>query len=208
MTLYDATLPLVAGMATWPGEPGPDRMLIKSQARGDPANVSNLSMGMHTGTHVDAPIHFIPGGGGIETVSLDVLVGPGLVVDTGDVPAITAALLKELRLPAGLRRVLFKTRNSGFNQDPHFHQDFTYIAHDAAQWLVERGLQLVGIDYLSVEQFSAAEPLTHRILLGAKVAIVEGANLAGVPAGPYTIMALPIRLHGSDGASTRLVLQD
>lgn len=208
MTLYDATLPLVPEMATWPGEPGPERTLIKSIARGDPANVSKLCLGVHTGTHVDAPIHFVPGAPGIEAVPLEALVGPGLVVDAGDVPAITADILEGLNLPAGLERVLFKTRNSGFIEDRQFHRDFTYIAHDAAEWLVRRGLWLVGIDYLSVEQFDAAEPLTHRRLLEARVAIVEGCFLTHVQPGPYTIMALPIKLTGSDGGSTRLVLSD
>ncbi len=208
MTLYDATLPLVPDMATFPGEPGPDRTLIKSIAGGDAANVSKVCLGVHTGTHVDAPIHFIPGAPGIESVPLDVLIGPGLVVDVGDVPAVTAALLGGLNLPAGLERILFKSRNSAFIEDKQFHKDFTYIAHDAARWLVERGLKLVGLDYLSVEQFDAAEPLTHRTLLGARVAIVEGANLRDVPAGEYTVMALPIKLVGSDGGSTRLVLQN
>ncbi len=207
MTLYDATLPLVPDMATFPGEPGPDRMLIKSIAGGDAANVSKLCLGVHTGTHVDAPIHFIPGAAGIESVPLDVLIGPGLVVDVGNAPAVTAALLESLNLPAGLERVLFKSRNSAFIEDKQFHKDFTYIAHDAARWLVDRGLKLVGIDYLSVEQFDATEPLTHRTLLGARVAIVEGANLRDVPPGEYTIMALPIKLVGSDGGSARLVLQ-
>ena len=208
MTLYDATLPLVAGMATWPGEPGPDRSLIKGIDKGDPANVSRLCMGMHTGTHVDAPIHFIPGGSGIESVPLDALVGPGLVVDVGSVTAITADLLDNLQLPAGLERVVFKSRNSGFIEDSTFHEDFTYIAHDAARWLVAHGFRLVGIDYLSVEGFSQKEPLTHRVLLGAAVAIVEGCFLRGVPPAAYTIMALPMKLVGSDGGSTRLVLQD
>ena len=208
MTLYDATLPLLPDMATFPGEPGPDRTLIKSIAGGDPANVSKLCMGMHTGTHVDAPIHFIPGAPGIESVPLDVLIGPGIVVDVGDVPAITAALLDRLNLAAGLERVLFKSRNSAFIEEKQFHKDFTYIAHDAAKWLVERGLKLVGLDYLSVEGFDQQEPITHRTLLGARVAIVEGANLREVPAGVYTIMALPIKLVGSDAGSTRLVLQD
>lgn len=208
MTLYDATLPLVPGMATWPGEPGPDRTLIKSIAGGDPANVSKLCMGMHSGTHIDAPIHFIPGGAGIEGVPLDALVGPGLVVDVGDVPAVTAKLLDEIQLPPGLKRVLFKSRNSGFIEDLSFHKDFTYIAHDAARRLVAHGLRLVGIDYLSVEGFDQQEPLTHRTLLGASVAIVEGCFLRAVPPGVYTIMALPLKLVGSDGGSTRLVLQD
>jgi arylformamidase len=208
MTLYDATLPLVPEMATWPGEPGPDRTLIKSIAGGDPANVSRLCMGMHTGTHVDAPVHFIPGAPAIESVPLDALIGPGLIIDMGDVPAITADLLRGLNLPAGLKRVLFKSRNSGFIEDRQFHKDFTYIAHDAAPLLVEHGLRLVGVDYLSVEGFDQAEPLTHRTLLGAGVAIVEGANLGAVPAGAYMIMALPIKLVGSDAGSTRLVLQD
>lgn len=206
MPLYDATLPLTAEMATWPGEPGPDRTLIKSIDKGDPANVSKLTLGVHTGTHVDAPVHFIPGAGGIETVPLEALVGPGMVYDVGEAPAVTAALLESLQIPAGTERVLFKSRNSGFILDKQFHEDFTYIAHDAAHWLVARGILLAGIDYLSVEQFGA-DPETHRTLLGARVAIVEGANLREVPPGPYTVMALPIKLVGSDGGSTRLVLQ-
>jgi arylformamidase len=206
MTLFDATLALVPDMATWPGEPGPDRVLIKSLAGGDPANVSKLTLGVHTGTHVDAPVHFFAGAAGIDQVPLNALVGPGLVIDAGEVTAITAAVLEALHIPAGTERVLFRTRNSAFIEDPVFHKDATYIAPDGAEWLVRRGLRLVGIDYLSVEKFDAAEPLTHRALLGAGIAIVEGANLLDVPAGPYTIMALPLKLVGSDGAPARLVL--
>jgi arylformamidase len=208
MVHFDATLPLVPEMATWPGESGPERTLIKSIERGDPANVSKLWLCAHTGTHIDAPIHFVPGAPALEAVPLDALVGPGLVVDAGDVPAITPAVLERLNLPAGLERVLFKTRNSGFVEDRRFHEDYTYIDHDAAGWLVARGLRLVGIDYLSVERFDAAEPLTHRRLLQAGVAIVEGCYLKDVPPGPYTIMALPIKLVGADGGSTRLVLSN
>lgn len=207
MTLYDATLPLTPDMATWPGEPGPHRKLIKSIANGDPANVSELTEGVHSGTHIDAPVHFIPGAPGIESWSVDQLVGPGMVVATGDAPAISVAVLESLNIPPGLERILFKTHDSHLLGDKRFHKDFTYIDGDAARWLVDRGLKLVGIDYLSVEKFDSKDNPTHHTLLGARVVIVEGCNLRDVPPGRYTIMALPIPLVGSDGAPTRLVLE-
>lgn len=207
MTLYDATLPLTAKMATWPHEPGPTLKLIKSIADGDAGNVSELNMGVHSGTHIDAPIHFIPGAPGIDTWPVEQLVGPGMVVATGDAKTISVAVLESLHLPPGLERVLFKTRDSHLLGDGEFHKEFTYIEGDAAVWLVEHGLKLVGIDYLSVEKFGEDDCPTHHTLLGARVVIVEGALLRDVPPGRYTVMALPIKLAGSDGAPARLVLE-
>jgi arylformamidase len=206
VTLYDATLLLTPEIATWPGEPAPQRKLIKTVAQ-DGANVSLLTMGVHSGTHIDAPCHFIEGAPGIESIPVDALVGPGLVVDTGDADSVSVALLERLALPAGLERVLFKTKTGRLLSERQFQQDYVYIEPEAAHWLVARGLRLVGIDYLSVERFGAVGGPVHHALLEARVVIVEGCDLRNVPPGPYDIIALPARLDGSDGAPTRLVLR-
>lgn len=206
MTTYDATLLLTPEIATWPGEPGPLRELIKTIAS-DGANVSKLTMGVHSGTHIDAPCHFIEGAPGIESISVETLVGPGLVVSTDEADSISAAVLDRLDIPAGTERILFKTKTGHLLGDTTFHQDYVYIEADGAAWLVDHGLRLVGIDYLSVEKFNATGGPVHHALLGARVVIVEGCDLRQVPPGLYDIAALPAKLDGSDGAPTRLVLR-
>jgi arylformamidase len=206
MTIYDATLLLSPEIPTWPGEPGPHRELIKTIAS-DGANVSKLTMGVHSGTHIDAPCHFIPGAPGIESIPIEVLVGPGLVVSTGNADSISAAVLKTLNIPAGTERILFKTKTGHLLGGSSFEKDYVYIEPDGATWLVDHGLRLVGIDYLSVEKFDASGGPVHHTLLGARAVIVEGCDLRAVPPGLYDIAALPAKLDGSDGAPTRLVLR-
>jgi arylformamidase len=206
MTLYDATLLLDDRIPTWPGEPGPQRELIKTIAT-DGANVSKLTLGVHSGTHIDAPCHFIPGAPGIDAWPIEALVGPGIVVDVGDADVISPAVLERLALPEGFARVLFKTKSGAWLGEPRFRSDFVYIEPEAARLLVARGARLVGIDYLSVEKFEAPGGPVHHIFLEAGVVIVEGVDLRAVPPGAYTVMALPIKLAGSDGAPTRLLLQ-
>ena len=206
MTLYDVTRTLSPGMPTYPGEPGPEITPLKQMAAGDIADVSHLALGVHSGTHVDAPCHFIPGGAGIDQIPLEKLCGPARVVQIDDHDAVTVAELKRAGL-SGVERVLFRTRNGELWNDAAFRQDFVYIAPEAAEWLVARGTLLVGIDYLSVERFDAPEPRTHRTLLGAGVAIIEGLDLRAVAAGDYTLWCLPLKLPGADGAPARVVLE-
>ncbi len=211
--LHDVTMLLYPGMPTWPGEPGPKLEFDKAIVRGDPANVRTLFLGLHTGTHVDAPEHFFPGAGTVEGLAMDVLVGPCTVVDVPGDPHVSAAALEAL-FPAGRpvpERLLLRTRNSTgpspvWTRDA-FQQQYAAVAHDAARWLVDHRVRLVGVDYLSVEPFEAREPLTHRILLGARVVIVEGLDLRTVPPGPYRLHCLPVRLQGADGAPARVVLE-
>ena len=208
MEIYDITRPVDTGMVVWPGNPPVVRRRTSDMARGDVANVSELSLGVHTGTHVDAPVHFLPGGAGTETLDLAVLVGPALVVAVpAEAPAITAALLDRLPIPPGTTRVLFQTRSSQDSTDPGstFREDFAAVTADGAQWLVDHGVRLVGVDYLSVAPFDAGVP-THEILLKAGAIPVEGLNLRGIAPGPYTLVCLPLKLVGSDGAPARAIL--
>lgn len=206
MHLYDVSRTLREGMPTWPGEPGPQRTPLKQMAKGDPANVSHLGMGVHTGTHVDAPIHFIAGGAGAESLPLDALCGPVRLVQITDPEAVRVPELERGGLN-GAERVLFKTRNGDLIDAPDFRRDYVYVAPEAAEWLVARGVRLVGVDYLSVEAFAAPSPNTHRTLLAAGVVIVEGLDLRAPPPGDYLLWCLPIKLQGSDGAPARVVLQ-
>ncbi len=208
MEIYDISVLVYTGMVTWPGDPAVAITQAMDQAKGDAATVSLLNMGVHTGTHVDAPVHFVPGGTGTDTLDLGVLVGPALVVAVPpDAPSITAAVLDALPIPPGTERILFQSRNSVYWQEeqPRFHEDLVAVAEDGAEWLVARGVRLVGVDYLSVAPFGAGVP-THRVLLEAGVIPVEGLNLSGVTPGLYTLICLPVKLRDCDGAPARAIL--
>ena len=205
MQIFDITRTLKPGMPTWPGEPGPEITLIKEMAAGHPADVSHLALGVHSGTHVDAPSHFIPGARSVESLSLEALIGAARVVKIEHDRAIRVEELERAGL-AGVERVLFRTRNNDDWSDSQFKEDFVYLDPEAARWLVSHGTKLVGVDYLSVEWFGAPEPLTHRTLLGAGVVIVEGLDLREVEAGDYRLTCLPLKLAGADGAPARVVL--
>jgi arylformamidase len=205
MQIYDVTRTLQSGMATWPGEPGPELTLIKQMSAGQAADVSHLSLGVHTGTHVDAPRHFIPGGAGVESLPLTALIGPARVVGIQHEGAIRVDELERAGLD-GVERVVFRTRNSDEWSGAEFREDFVYLDPEAARRLVERGTRLVGVDYLSVEAFAAAEPLSHRTLLSAGVVIVEGLDLREISPGDYLLSCLPLKLAGADGAPARVVL--
>ena len=203
--IYDITRTLRPGMATWPGEPGPELTPLKRMADGHPADVSHLALGVHTGTHVDAPGHFIPGGAGVESLSLDALIGPARVVKIEHEGAIRVDELERYGLE-GVPRVLFRTRNSDEWSESAFKEDFVYLEPEAARWLADHGTRLVGVDYLSVESFAAPEPLTHRTLLSAGIVVVEGLDLSAVEPGSYVLSCLPLKIAGADGAPARAVL--
>ena len=210
MLIYDVSVPIAADTPTYPGDPGIDVTQWLALARGDAANVSLLHFGAHTGTHVDAPAHFLEGGDRVDSLPLDVLIGETEVVD---VPNETRSLDRGVvaRIAPGTRRVLFKTRNSAFwnHGGQPFRSDYTYIEPDGARALVERGVHLVGIDYLSVEQFKPEKFETHQILLAAGVVIVEGLDLRSVAPGKYELICLPIKIAAGDGdgAPARVVLR-
>ena len=209
MKIYDVTVPLSENVPVYEGDPNVQIESAHAIARGDAANVSRLCCGAHTATHVDAPNHFIEGGRRVDQLDFGKLLGTCRVVEVDEnVTAIEAAHCENL---AGVERVLFKTRNSNFWNDlaQGFRRDFTYIAPDAAKALVELGIKLVGIDYLSVERFGSEDFLTHITLLEKEVVIIEGLDLREVPAGDYELVCLPLKMIGGtgDGAPARTILR-
>ncbi|HEY4723154.1 MAG TPA: cyclase family protein [Anaerolineae bacterium] len=207
MTIYDISLTLSNALPVWPGDPPINLYRVLDMSQGDLYTVSRLECGVHTGTHLDAPMHFIRDGRGVDTLDLNVLVGPCEVVYAPDAKVIDAALLDQLHLPAGTTRVLFRTRNSESwaRGETSFQTDFVAIDQSGAEWLVAHGLQLVGIDYLSVAPFTASVP-THEVLLQAGVIPIEGLNLSNIEPGEYQLVCLPIKLWNTDGAPVRAIL--
>jgi len=208
MKIYDITVSISPDLPVYPGDPSIQVTHMQSLAAGDVANVSHLNFGTHTGTHVDPPSHFVPGGASLDQLPLDVLIGPARVIDAGDVRMIDAALIERTQLD-GVTRVLFKTRNSRLWQEAsEFAKDFVYLETEAAVRLVERGVRLVGIDYLSVEKFNFEQPTTHLALLRHNVIIIEGLNLSGVAPGDYELICLPLKIKDGDGGPARVVLRE
>jgi arylformamidase len=204
----DVSAPVADGMVHWPDDPPAHIERVDEIDAGDPANVSKLDMSAHTGTHFDGPVHYVPGAPGVDALDLDTLIGPARVVAIEDGQAVRAAELEALGPREG-ERLLLRTRNSergDWTRLP-FDEGFVPIAPDAAQLLVDRGVGLVGIDYLSVGGMGDDGPETHRILLGAGVVVVEGLQLGGVEPGDYEMIALPVRIDGCDGAPGRVLLR-
>ena len=202
-TLDPATTPVYEGDAPMKFE------FLKDMRRGDPLTLSVYSLGAHSGTHIDAPMHFVADGASIDQVPLDRLIGPARVIEIADdVQAIDAAELNRHNW-RGAPRILFRTRSSthGWLTSPTFHRDFAYIAGDAAQLLADANVELVGIDYLSAEQFGAPAPRAHQILLGKGIPIVEGLALSSVRGGDYDLIVLPMKVGGHEGAPARAVLR-
>jgi arylformamidase len=209
VAIYDVTVPLRRGMVTYGGnEPGPEVTYTKLLSRGDSSNLSTLFLGSHTGTHVDAPHHFIDGSAMVEEMPLEALVGPVQVVEHASAEHITATDIEAFMVPPDTRRVLFKTSNGQFWDDDAFHAEFVGIEEDAAKALVERGVVLVGIDYLSIERSGSPGHPVHVALLDAGVVIVEGLDLRAVAAGSYTICCAPLKVIGAEGAPARVFLWD
>lgn len=208
MKIYDISLPISPALPVWPGDPQVGLHQVSSMDEGEHANVSQLTASVHTGTHVDAPHHFLNDGRTIETLSLEILTGPAYVLHLpDDLSVITAEVLSGAVVPSRTSRLLFRTRNSAFWAEcvPGFQTDFVGITADGAEWLVAHGIHLVGIDYLSVAPYKQSVP-THQILLRAGVIALEGLNLSQVPQGQYTLYCLPLNLVGSDGAPARAIL--
>jgi len=206
MKVHDISLTLRGRMPVYPGETTPLLEPTSDMERGASYNVSRLTISTHTGTHVDAPRHFLRGGTPVDQIPVDVLVGPAFVVEMPVDREITAADLEAAAIPPGAERILFKTRNSRLLDDEDFRRDFVYLTLDAVHWLVERGVLLVAIDYLSVEQMDADPNIVHQTLLRAGMVIVEGADLRRVAPGPYLLACLPLKLEGADGSPVRAVL--
>jgi len=208
MKIHDLTIPISPGMPVWPGDPSVVLEQVSSMDAGAHDNISRLACSVHTGTHVDAPHHFLNDHRTVETLALDVLVGPAEVVQIPeDVQVVSAAVLEKARLPKGVERLLLKTSNSRLWEQGEnaFFADFVGISADGADWLVQYGIKLVGIDYLSVAPYHQSIP-THRTLLGAGIIIVEGLELSAISPGSYSLYCLPLKLVGSDGAPARVIL--
>jgi arylformamidase len=207
MQTYDISLTISPDLATWPGNPGIFLERVKKIEEGASSNVSRLDMGVHNGTHVDAPFHFVPNGKTVESLQLKTLTGRVYVLHLPNVDVITAAVLEGAEIPPRTRRILFKTRNSEYWKNPtkEFQPNFVGISPDGADFLVKRGVKLVGIDYLSIAPYKQGRP-THEIFLKAGVIIIEGLNLAEIAQGRYTLFCLPLKLAGSDGAPARAIL--
>lgn len=203
--LIDVTVPLSDDVATYPGDPGFQREVTQSMEAGAPCNVSRLTLSSHAGTHVDAPYHFLPDGSTVDELPLDLLMGKVRVVSVAARESVERAHLEELDLRDDLR-LLFRTRNSGQLRQP-FLPDFVYLSPDAATYLVQVGIKLVGWDYLSVDRYESKDFPTHHTLLEAGVVIVEGLDLSQVEPGEYDMICLPLRLQGGDGSPARVVLR-
>jgi arylformamidase len=211
MRIYDVSVPLSAATPTYPGDPGIDIKAWLTLAKGDAANVSLINFGLHSGTHVDAPAHFVEGGAKVDSLSLEKLIGKAEVVEVPDHIRAIDERFVTANCVQGFERILFKTRNSAFwdNTADGFREDYTYIEPDAARCLVELGIKLVGIDYLSVEQFQSSSFETHHTLLSHGVVILEGLDLRAVPGGVYELVCLPLKIAGGsgDGAPARVILR-
>jgi arylformamidase len=205
--LVDITIPIRTAMTVYRGNP-PVRIRPAMTLRKDHVNLSELCLGSHTGTHVDAPNHFIKGAKGIDRVDLERFIGPAWVADLGRVRGgISAADLDRARIPRGSRRILLRTSNSRlWHPARRFQTDFVYLAADGADWMVERGVDLVGIDYLSIEGFGVSGAPTHHRLLGAGIPILEGLDLFKVRPGRWQMTALPLRIKDGDAGLTRAIL--
>ncbi len=193
----------------YPGNAPPKFSSLLSFDKGDNLTLSAVDMGNHTGTHIDAPLHFIKGGTTVDQIPVSKLTGPAMVIEVSRSATIVDAAELNRHEWRGAKKILFKTRSSydNFFGDKEFHRDFVGIAPDAAQLLADAGVDLVGIDYLSVEQFGAPAPLAHRALLGKGVVIVEGLDLREVSGGNYQLTVLPLRLKGLEAAPARAILQ-
>ena len=205
--IYDISLTIYPGMLAWPGQPQVAMDTVKSIAQGGSSNVSLFHIGTHTATHVDAPRHFISGAPGIDSIGPEVLLGPARLFQLPEAHHIDRNLLERLDLK-GIERLLFGTRNSTLLKQRQFEQDYAFISEDAARYLVDMGIRLVGVDYLSVDQYQDKTRPAHHTLLGAGVVIVEGLDLTGVPAGDYELFCLPLKIKDGDGAPARVFLRE
>jgi arylformamidase len=207
MRLYDISIGVSPDLPIWPGDPSLELERFSRIEDGDISNVTKISCCVHVGTHVDAPYHYVDNGVGVDGLPLEVLIGRAYVVDLTKTEKIDAGILDGAGIPPRTRRVLFKTKNSALweNDERDFHQDYVGVDSSGAEWLVRKGIQLVGIDYLGIAPFEQTiEP--HQILLKAGIVILEGLNLSQVERGRYTLYCLPIKIVGSDGAPARAIL--
>ena len=206
MKLYDVSMPLFEGMVIYPGDSEYHRDEYRRLAAGDPSTNSLLSLGAHTGTHVDAPAHFLPGGATTDSIPPDLLVGPARVFQVEAEEKIEAKDLEGLDWNR-VRRALLRTRNTGLVRQPSFDERFVYFDESAASFLVGKGVELLGIDYLSVDAFHSSTHSAHHLLLGAGVVLLEGLDLSEVAPGDYELICAPLRIVGGEAAPARVFLR-
>ena len=207
MHIIDITLPISTASVIWPDQPPVSISHVRHLDRGDHATVSQITMSVHTGTHVDAPCHFLPGGATLDEIDLRLLVGPAVVVHSADAAAVTSEVLEQLGVPPRTGRLLIRTRNSErwAAGAAAFRPDYVGLTPDAASWLIKRGVRLLGTDYLSVAGWKQNVE-THRMLLRAGLVLLEGLDLSQVAAGAYQLICLPLRIAQSEAAPARAIL--
>ena len=205
--IIDISVPIKKDMPSWPNTPGVHFEQTSSLEKGDLSNETTINLSVHTGTHLDSPLHFVADGLSIDKIPLENLIGSIFVADLGQVKTITPEDLENLHLPQDVVRLLLKTANSDLwvKGEKEFQKDFVGLNPAAAAWLVERGIKLIGIDYLSIAQFDKTDEV-HQVLLKNGVMVLEGLNLAEVKSGFYKLICLPIKLIGSEAALARAVL--
>ena len=204
----DVSLTLKSDMVHWPGDPPVSIERVRDMAKGDTVNLSKITMGVHSGTHVDAPVHFIKGGKGVHQILLDSLIGPARIIKISAQDTIKEKELSKQGIKQG-QRILLRTRNS-INKILHedtFTEDFVYLEEDAAEFLVSLGIKALGVDYLSVGGYKKNGPTIHRLLLGAGIPVIEGLDLTGALPGNYYMICLPMKILDSDGAPARVLLK-
>ena len=201
--IYDITQTVRPGMLSWPGDPN---VVFKSVDLGGIASLMHLGMGAHIGTHVDAPAHIIKGGIGVDGLEIEQLNGLARVCHIPDVHHIDRAILSDIPLE-GISRLLLHTDNSILLENATFNKNYVSLTRDAAEFLVEKNIRLLAMDYLSIEDYETKIYPVHRILLDAGVVILEGVDLSQVPDGDYELLCLPLKLEGCDGAPTRAILR-
>ena len=202
----DVTVPLSSEVPTFPGDPRFQMEFSHRLDQGEPYNVGKLALGTHAGTHVDAPYHFLADGATVDELPLEILMGKVRVVAVAARESVERQDLEQLDLRDDLR-LFVKTRNSGQLRQASFQEDFVYLSPEAATYLVQVGIKLIGWDYLSVEKFGSKDFATHHTLLSAGVVIVEGLDLSQVEPGEYEMSCLPLRIAGADGSPARVILK-
>ena len=209
MKIYDISLPISSELITWPGDPRPQLDKVLSISEGDACNVTKLEMGVHTGTHIDSPNHFIEGGITTDSMQLEVLMGKCLVIEITSKSNVQVSDLCDFEI-GKYERLLLKTRNSVHweNDSKKFDKNFIALSLKAAEYLVKSGIKLIGIDYLSIEAYGVSEHKVHHHLLNNQIAILEGLNLSKVDSGEYELICLPLKLVDCDGAPVRAILKD
>ena len=207
--IHDVSVPITTRMPVWPSDPQVNLVPTAHPAQDNShtVRVTGIELGSHTGTHIDAPWHMLENGRQLNQIPIETLIGPAIVLEITTVPSIGRSDLEKLGFD-GIPRVLFKTDNSHRWGDGKFYEQFVYLEPEAAELLVERGVKLVGIDYLSIDEFKSEKHPTHFVLLRRNVVIIEGLNLSQVKAGKYHMTALPLNLQDVDGAPTRVILTD